>query len=579
MAMNPTIRPDFAEFCDSYESLSTWSEPARFEAFAFASVLPRFYLDEFDPSAFVIGDGSDHGSDAVAILVGGELFSDFEEALKTVESRKEISLHIVAVQAKTSPSFSDQQLNHFRTRCLNLFNSHRELPANTHPKLKTLKQILSFLGDNPRRLSRQIKVTIAYATTGERVSEEIRRDAKAFEDDLGALNYDASVETVSRAALSRGYQRLKRVSTASLPIVGREFTKLPPMPGIAKVYTAYVPAQTFVSDILSSDDGSLRESIFDENVRIFYGYKNDVNQEIRDTLRDPDKKQRFPVLNSGVTIIATSVNEGSGAFDLTYPQIVDGSQTSHVLHHERCQLSDVYLRVTLAEVDNVYHIDEIISGLNSQTAVAPEYVAARADVHEAIEAVFRSHQSNDRNIFYERKDGRYRDLPSARVFTPNRLTRAFVATFLRKPRAAVRAQAQFENYGSRVFDLNVSPHLHFAAASIAYRIDYFLEREKIQSIYRPLRWYLMSGVKELLFGNQHSFQIGKKSRKEFDRNLSAIWDDHDLQSMLEQVLIVIEEHLDVMNLDNKQLRQFAMRKSFQRNFLEDFAPYHEPLRH
>ena len=53
-----------------------------------------------------------------------------------------------------------------------------------------------------------------------------------------------------------------------------------------EAYIAIIPAKSFIENVLSDEDGTLRSYILDENVRAFLGEENPVNDEIAATLGD-----------------------------------------------------------------------------------------------------------------------------------------------------------------------------------------------------------------------------------------------------------------------------------------------------
>ncbi len=77
-------------------------------------------------------------------------------------------------------------------------------------------------------------------------------------------------------------------------------------------------------------DGELRDELFEANVRDFEG-DNTVNSAIRDTLSSDDNTE-FWWKNNGVTILATRTNAPQQEITMEQPLIVNGLQTTHVLH-------------------------------------------------------------------------------------------------------------------------------------------------------------------------------------------------------------------------------------------------------
>ena len=94
-------------------------------------------------------------------------------------------------------------------------------------------------------------------------------------------------------------------------------------------YVALVALEDYCG-FLREENGALRRYIFDGNVRDFPG-DVEVNKAIADSLNDACAPQ-FWWLNNGVTILASGVSTVGKRLYLDDPQIVNGLQTSVVIH-------------------------------------------------------------------------------------------------------------------------------------------------------------------------------------------------------------------------------------------------------
>ena len=59
--------------------------------------------------------------------------------------------------------------------------------------------------------------------------------------------------------------------------------------------------------LLCDDDGHLMKHLFYDNVRDYQG-NNEVNTEIAETLSDAAQRDKFAVLNNGMTVVAKAMN-------------------------------------------------------------------------------------------------------------------------------------------------------------------------------------------------------------------------------------------------------------------------------
>jgi hypothetical protein len=112
--------------------------------------------------------------------------------------------------------------------------------------------------------------------------------------------------------------------------------------------------------------------IFQKNIRGYLGQDKSVNQAITKTLDDyPDQ---FVYLNNGITILCHQAEEkgskGKHELYLQRPQIVNGQQTTRVLHsHANALKASVLVRVIVADTDVAALTSKIVTGTNAQNPV------------------------------------------------------------------------------------------------------------------------------------------------------------------------------------------------------------------
>jgi hypothetical protein len=183
-----------------------------------------------------------------------------------------------------------------------------------------------------------------YVTTGTWTNDlalEARR--RAAIDDLTGLRIFRSVEVLPVDA--EGIQRLNRESRNS---VARDFdfalkAVVPTIEGVTESYVGLLPAPEFLR-LVEDENGEILRGIFYDNVRDWQDF-NVVNSEMRETLASATSRSRFALMNNGVTIIAKTLRTTANRFHIEDYQIVNGCQTSHVLHDQRDSVdADVMVR-------------------------------------------------------------------------------------------------------------------------------------------------------------------------------------------------------------------------------------------
>jgi hypothetical protein len=179
---------------------------------------------------------------------------------------------------------------------------------------------------------------------------------------------------------------------------------VPEVSGVTAAYLGFLPATDYLK-LVCDEDGSIIKPLFYENVRDFVGL-NDVNQEILDTLKSDDS-DRFIIMNNGVTMIARSLHTTGDKFSISDFHIVNGCQTSHVLHACKDNMPAtirVPFRLIHTQDENV--IESIIRATNRQTEVKEDQFYAMKDFAKKLEAYFKTFPVSAR-MFYERRPHQY----------------------------------------------------------------------------------------------------------------------------------------------------------------------------
>ena len=85
-------------------------------------------------------------------------------------------------------------------------------------------------------------------------------------------------------------------------------------------------------NFIVNDEGDVRKSFFDSNVRDYQG-KNNVNSSISETLHRADDND-FWWLNNGVTVLASEATlVNNRELQIVNPEIVNGLQTSMEIYN------------------------------------------------------------------------------------------------------------------------------------------------------------------------------------------------------------------------------------------------------
>lgn len=489
--MDPVVRGLLRKFRRD-RGLQGLSTDALFTAFAAHSVLSQYVDDDVDPARLVRG-GPD--TCARAVLTDGELRTG-DELPAPREHRG--TPHLIVVHASTRDEPRGGELTDLAERLAD--------PLGARPRLS-----LWHVGAGRRTPDKK----------------EQRLAGESLTDRFSAVE----VRAIAAPKLQRLHERAESPVAARLTLERR--LELPWVPGVKRAWLATVPARHLVERLLTGRDGTLRRGLFDENVRQFQEY-NGVNLDIRRTLRDELARQRFAVLNNGITVVARRVDRTGDAFALSDFQIVNGCQTCHVLVDERANLDDgVAVTVRLIESDDEEVISRVVTATNQQTALGKEELSAREEFHRCVEEYFAA-QPLGRRLYYERRPRQYAgrpDVEKPRVVTRAQLGRAYAALFIE---GVGHQQARDDH----LFQHGRYPHPCYASAAAHYRLEQLFRAGALPPAYAPARLHLLAGLRLTLVGRRIP-RDRPGLTEACDRILAAVWDPPEAEKLLRSLLPVV----------------------------------------
>lgn len=183
-------------------------------------------------------------------------------------------------------------------------------------------------------------------------------------------------------------------------------------------------------DFITDNQGVIRESIFEENVRHYQG-EVDVNKKINETL-NCDFETDFWWLNNGITIIAQDVRPLAKTLQVEGVQIVNGLQTSYTIgkNYIKDENDTRAILVKIVKSSDKETIDKIISATNRQTPVNPALLRATDDTQRKLEMFF-----DQKGYFYDRRKNFYKNQgkPISKIFAIQSTAQAIHAILNRKP--------------------------------------------------------------------------------------------------------------------------------------------------
>ena len=481
-----------------------------FEAFATSSILRRYHQSDITDAedAILVGGSRDGGIDAIALLVNGHPVTTTKDIDFFADKLRRLEVEFVFVQAKTSPAFSAKEIGTFVFGVKQFFSEvvQDSSASSFRNEIQDLVHLGRYIYSNTVKMQENPQCFLYFATTGKwDASPEPENRFLDGVKQLEGLNLFSSVtrRPVDAALLKRTYQELERSVEKDVEF-GRA-TVFPRVAGVDQAYIGLLPGNEFVK-LVSTTDGDLNRSLFYDNVRDYQG-NNPVNQEIDQTLSNKEKRNSFPLLNNGVTIVAQSIRRIGDTFKISDFQIVNGCQTTHVLFGQRDAVdSGVFVPVKLVATSNSAVIAEVIKATNRQTEVRPEALESLGAFHKDLEAFYNAREANrgaDMRIYYERRSKQYHNDPinPTNIVTLTGQIKSFVAMFLNEPHSHPRYYGELlKSYEDRLFVGDHNPAPYYTSGVSLLAVEKELASGAMDRWLRPYKHQLLMLLRILIGG-------------------------------------------------------------------------------
>ena len=333
------ITKSYVEAFRVEQSLPAGDDATVFEHFVAFCVLSDAQEEDFDVLDVHTGGGGDLGLDGVAILVNGVLVDSTDVIDSLLDTNGYLDVRFIFTQAKTASGFSGEEIAAFGDGVAEFF---AETPSYPHSERITE---LRTLMDHIFKLSHAFKhftpiCDMVFVSTGTWVDDPhlvAVKDKKLAVLRDTSLFSNVTLRVWGAAEVQASWKRSK--NTVAVEFTFANKVTLPDIPGVKESYLGVLPLSEFLKVVSDEETKSIRKHIFYDNVRDFQG-DNAVNGEMASSLQTGPGRDRFAVLNNGVTLIARTFRNTGNKFFAADFQIVNGCQTSHVLFNNRDVLDD-----------------------------------------------------------------------------------------------------------------------------------------------------------------------------------------------------------------------------------------------
>ncbi len=539
-----------------------------FEHFVNYVLVSKIYPDRASLDKINVGGNRNPGIDGLAIMANNHLVTSQEEVDYFIQENDLLDVDFNFIQSKTSESFDMGGINTFIASVKEFF---RDGDLQFEDDLLNLRDLKNYIYKNSIKMERSPSLNLFYATTGKWIGDiNLNTIIESGLKDLRETKLFGTVKFIPVDAdkLKSLYREIKNKITKE--IIFDKHTILPKMEKVKESYLGILPAAELVK-ITSDDDGELIKTIFYDNVRDFQGY-NRVNNGIRKSVEEKEDNDKFVLLNNGITIVAKSLNKVGSAFRLSEFQIVNGCQTSHVLHHLKSQLSaELFVSLKLIVTDDDDTINDIIRATNSQTEVKNEAFEILKPFHKKLEEFYLTFQKDEnKRLFYERRSRQYFGVKAKgeKIIGLSTQIASFIAMFLNEPQSTQRYFGELlSSYSKRLFIENHSLFPYYTSGLALNVLEELFREGVLGYSSRKYKYHLLLMFRIQVGGER--IPINSNANKEIEKYclkiLEVLWDRKKALAVFKGLEQKLKNTLETTKVANRQAH-------LTRAFTEELIP-------
>lgn len=558
------LRSNLNSFTKEYE-LTRLPDSECFEHFVNYTILSRTVENTIEPFDIWCGDQSQFGIDGAAIVVNENIVTNIEEIQELTKRLRYMDAHFVFVQSKLSEQFDSGSVLKMFTAASDFFSDTPEHVDS--PFLKNTHELYKHIYNNTQLMRRSPTLSMYFATTGlwkdDRTVQTIINRQNKLISESGQFS-NVQFFCIDRLKLIDFYRQIKLryVKTVTFD---RHVT-VSPIAGIKEAFIGTLPCKEYIN-LISDEGGFIQKSLFYDNIRDYQGL-NAVNAEIKGTLLDDRKRDRFPLLNNGVTIVAKNIRRTGDKFTIEDFQIVNGCQTSHVLHANRLHVgaeSNIVIKLIATEDADI--ASDIIRGTNWQTEVKNEAFASLRPFHKRLEQYFDA-MTGPLRLYYERRSKQYEseDVEKTRVISFPTQLKCVLAVMLEEPHSTHRYYGELlSSYRERIFSDQHACAPYYVSALGLYTVEQLFRNSELPRQLRSFKFHLIMLVRFMVSGQKPATLIGGKEIEQYcEKLLNALKDSSNAKQLFLRAVEIVEVCLQSEGEEGNEANR---KREFTQNIL------------
>lgn len=563
-----------SDFAAQY-GLEKLAPPALFGCFVNHCVISRQVSGSFSLEDVNVDGGQDTGLDAIAVIVNSRLVTAKEDIDFFLENVGRLDVEFVFIQSKRSARFEGSEMGSFFFCAKNFFSNAPSVQTN--PAIAAYREIKEYIYDKSINMDEAPVCRLFYATTGQWCDNDFLTglvNSNVRELESSRLFSSVKFQALDADRLKALYRELRQRVVKEITF--DRHTILPKIDRVTQAYLGILPCKDFLR-LITDDDGQIQRGLFYDNVRDYQG-DTPVNLEITSTLSDPSSADKFVLLNNGITIVAKSVTQVGATFKLSEFQVVNGCQTSHVLHRNRATLTDqVCLPIKLIVTDDAEVSNLVIKATNRQTEVKVEAFESLSPFHRKLEEYFASFGSDGgKRLYYERRSKQYAntEVKPTQVISLATQAKAFLAMFLNEPHSTHRYYGEILNSNrGRLFLEDHSPFPYYVSAYALVAVDAHIKAGNLPAWSREFRYHIMLLFRIEVAASLYPPLKANAAQEYCDRICRLLWRGDDALSAFRRATETLGEKRGTFQGDQHLA---ARLKSFTTHLLQDVAKGQRP---
>ena len=501
-----------------------------------------------------IGGSSNPGIDGMGISVNEHLVFSEESVDYFYNALGRLDVEFIFTQSKTSEKFEMAEINNFIFSVKNFFGNEKNIKFED--EVMILKGLKDYIFKNSIKMERSPACKLIYATTGNwHEDHNLNIVISSGVNELKSTGLFSEVKffPVDAEKIKTFYREIKNKIAKEINF--EKHTILPKINNVKEAYIGILQIDDFFK-LICDEEGQLQRRLFYDNVRDFQGL-NSVNREIKQTIEKAEIKDKFVLMNNGITIVSKNMNKVGTYFKISDFQIVNGCQTSNILYlmKEHISGSSVYIPIKLIVTDDIDVTNQITKATNRQTEVKNEAFEILNPFHKKLEEFYLSFEKEENKcLYYERRSKQYENqrVDKNKIITLSAQISGYLSMFLSEPHSTHRYYGELlYSLKNKIFQEVHSLYPYYTSALALNVIDELIRNGEISPFYKKYRFHSLMLFRTLVAGDNIPRLNSREIQKYCVNICEKLWDRKIAKHIFNEANSIISKCLNDTVLDKR----------------------------